>query len=63
MTTHRLGRNFKNLPIEDQVQALRDHALGQELLIKILLGAVEKLGVTFTMGGVPLRDIDPTDDD
>ncbi len=63
MTTHRFGTNFKNLPIEEQVQALRDHAITQELLIKVLLGAVEKLGVTFTMDGVPLRDSAPVGDD
>ena len=29
------------------MRALRDHALGQELLIRVLLAAVERLGVTF----------------
>ncbi len=45
MNDHRLGRDFKDLPIEEQVRALRDHAIGQELLIHVLLTAIERLGV------------------
>ncbi len=63
MSMDKLGRGFADLPIEEQVQALRDHLVTQELLIKILLGAVEALGVTFTKGDVPLRDGDPVGDD
>ena len=50
MSAERIGRGFEALPIEDQVQALRDHALGQELLIGVLLTAVEWLGVTLVWG-------------
>jgi hypothetical protein len=51
MSAHRLGRGFEALPIEEQVRALRDHALGQELLIRVLLTAVERLGVHFVWPG------------
>ncbi len=47
MSDHRLGRGFEALPVEDQVRALRDHAIGQELLIRVLMTAVERLGVRF----------------
>ena len=47
MSASRLGRGFAELPIEGRMRALRDHALGQELLIRVLLAAVERLGVTF----------------
>ncbi len=51
MSVERIGRGFEALPIEEQVRALRDHALGQELLIRVLLAAVERLGVTFVWPG------------
>ena len=47
MSAGRLGRGFEALPIEEQVRALRDHALGQELVIAVLFKAVERLGVSF----------------
>ena len=47
MTDHRLGRAFAELPIEEQITALREHLLAQEVLITVLLAAVEKLGVAF----------------
>ena len=51
MTGGKLGRGFAELPIEEQVQALRDNAIAQELLIKVLYTAVERLGVTFAWPG------------
>ena len=47
MTGGKIGRGFADLPIEEQVRALRDHALGQELVIAVLFKAVERLGVDF----------------
>ena len=47
MSTSKIGRGFADLPIEEQVRALRDHALGQELVIAVLFTAVERLGVDF----------------
>ncbi len=58
MSVNKLGRGFADLPIEEQVQALRDHALGQELLIKVLLEAVQRLGIEFTANGVPIEDLE-----
>ena len=45
MTDHRLGRGFDTLRLEEQVRALRDHAIGQELVIAVLFKAIERLGV------------------
>ena len=47
MSAGRLGRGFADLPIEEQVRVLRDHALAQELVIALLFDAVKKLGVDF----------------
>ena len=58
MTDHRLGRGFAALPIEEQITALREQLLAQELLITILLTAVERLGVNFVR-----PDDGPADDD
>ncbi len=51
MTEHRLGRGFDALRLEEQVRALRDHAVGQELVIAVLFKAVERLGVEFIWPG------------
>ena len=45
-----LGREWPTLTVEEQLDALRTHAIGQEVLIKVLMQAVERLGVTFTWG-------------
>ncbi len=58
MSMDKLGRGFADLPIEEQVQALRDHALGQELLIRLLLEAVQRLGIEFTANDVPIEDLE-----
>ena len=55
MTMDKLGRGFGALSLEEQVQALRDHALGQDLLIRALLVAVSRLGVSFTTDSEPLN--------
>ncbi len=47
MSVGRLGRSFADLALEEQVRALRDHALAQELVIALLFDAVKKLGVDF----------------
>ena len=47
MTDHRLGRGFAAQPIEAQITALREQLLAQELLLTVLLTAVERLGVEF----------------
>ena len=60
MMTSKLGRGFEDLPIEAQVKALRDRAIGQELLIRVLLEAARQLGVTFTADGEP---VGPAEDD
>ena len=62
MTGSKIGRGFAELPIEEQVQALRDHALGLELTIMILLAAVEKLGVDFVWPGEGKPATDEDDD-
>ncbi len=59
MTDHGLGRGFAAQPIEAQITALREQLLAQELLLKVLLSAVERLGVEF----VWLDDDGPTDGD
>ena len=51
MTDHRLGRGFAALPIEEQITALREQLLAQELLLTVLLTAVERLGVEFVWPG------------
>ncbi len=51
MSAHRLGRGFADLPIEEQIRALRERVLKQELMIKILLTAVERLGIDFVFPG------------
>ena len=45
-----IGREWPTLTVEEQLDALRTHAIGQEVLIKVLMQAVERLGVTFTWG-------------
>ena len=45
-----IGREWPTLTTEEQLAALRTHAIGQEVLIKVLMQAVERLGVTFTWG-------------
>ena len=60
MTESKIGRGFGDLPLEAQVQALRDHALVQEILVRLLLESVSRLGVTFTADGEPLN---PADDE
>ncbi len=51
MSASGFGRGFEDLPIEEQVKALRDHAIAQELLIAMLLTAVKRLGVEFVWPG------------
>ena len=51
MSGGKVGRGFAALPLEEQVRALRDPALGQELVIAVLFTAVERLGVTFVWPG------------
>ncbi len=41
---------WRTLTVEERVQALRNQAVSQEILIKVLMQAVERLGVTFTWG-------------
>ena len=43
---------WRTLTVEERVQALRNQAVTQEILIKVLMQAVERLGVTFTWGDV-----------
>ena len=45
MTDHGLGHGFDALPLEAQVRALRDHAIGQELMVAVMFEAVKRLGV------------------
>ena len=59
MTDHRLGRGFAAQPIEEQITALREQLLAQEMMIKVLLTAVERLGVDFVWPD----DDGPTDGD
>ena len=56
----KIGRGFGDLPLEQQVQALRDHVIVQDLLIGMLIEAVQRLGVTFTADG---ESLNPADDD
>ncbi len=51
MTGYKLGRDFAALLIEAQITALREQLLAQELLLKVLLTAVERLGVNFVWPG------------
>ena len=44
---------WRTLTVEERVQALRNQAVTQEILIKVLMQAVERLGVTFTWGDEP----------
>ena len=60
MSADKLGRGFEALPVEEQIQARRDHAITQGALVYMLLAAVQQLGVTFTEGGVPISE---TEDD
>ena len=55
-----IGREWPTLTTEERLEALRDHAIGQEVLVKVLMQAVERLGVTFTRGDQPLK---PADDE
>ncbi len=58
MTDHGLGHDFTALPIEAQITALREQLIAQELLLKVLLTAVERLGVEFVW-----PDDGPVDDE
>ena len=61
MSADRLGRGFEALPVEEQMQVLRDHAIAQELLTK-LLTAFDRLGVTFVADGLSLWHGEATPD-
>ena len=50
-----IGREWPTLTSEERLDALRNHVLSHEVLIKALLAAVERLGVTFTWGDEPLE--------
>ncbi len=56
-----LGRTWPTLTDEEKLDALRGHALGQELLVRVLLEAIQRLGVTFTRGDHDVPPAAPTE--
>jgi hypothetical protein len=61
MSVNKLGRGFEALPIGEQIQALRNHAIMQGALVYMLMVAVQKLGGTFTKGGAPIGEAEDAD--
>ena len=44
---------------DQKLEALRHAQFGQEVWVRLLIEAVERLGVTFTMGGADAEDDAP----
>ena len=47
----RIGRGWEDLSADEKLEALRDNALGHEVWVRVLIQAVERLGVRFDLGG------------
>ena len=55
----RIGRGWVDLSADEKLEALRDNALGHGGWVRVLIQAVERLGVRFDLGGEDVEDPPP----